>query len=92
MFDFWLAHLIKPGLSKRVNRSETILRVQSEHALKALDGFRSHLAHISALKRLWLGLGGELQADEARVLVEKLLLVWCQLAKDLLNAEKLVNF
>ena len=50
------------------------------------------LSSIGGSIGLWLGLGGELQADEARVLVEKLLLVWCQLAKDLLNAEKLVNF
>lgn len=70
LFDFRLAELIKPGFCKRLDSCESLLRVEHEHALEALDGLRCHFAHVTAFERLWLRLGGELQADKTRVLIE----------------------
>ena len=90
--DFGLTHLVEPGLCQGVDGCEALLWVQCQHSFEALNGLRCHLAHIPSLQRLWLGLGWELQTHKPRILIKKLLLVRCQLAKDFLNAEKLVNF
>jgi hypothetical protein len=91
LFNFWLSKLVEPGLSQGVHCRETLNWVEHEQAFEALDGLWGHLAHVAALERLWGRLGGELEADETWVLIEKLLLVRGELAEDLLNAEKLVD-
>ena len=92
LLDLWLAKVVEPRLCKSFNCRESLLGVEREHSLAALQGFRSHFAHVPTLQSLRLRLRWELEADEARILIEKLLLVGCQFAQNFLDAEKLINF
>ena len=92
LLDLRLAEVVKPRLCESFNCGQSLLRIEREHTLAALQGFRSHFAHVPTLQSLRLGLRWELKTDEARILIEKLLLMGCEFAQDLLDAEQLVNF
>lgn len=88
---FRFPNRVEPRLSKGIDCSRSQLRVEGEHSLEALESLGRHLTQVAAFKRLGLRLRGELKANKAWVLVEELLLLRSQFAKDLLDAKQLVN-
>ena len=79
-------------MSESLFASESLSRVHLKKSDHKLESFLGETGHVSFLKSLWFRYFGELEANEAWILIEKLLLVWGQLAEDFLNAEKLINF
>ena len=92
LINFSFSQIIEPRLGQGIESGETLFRVQSQQTFQALDSLWCHFSHVAAFECLWLRFWGELKADEAWVFVKQFLLMSCQFAKYLLDAEKLIDF